>query len=226
MDWAALILSFKLSLWTLALLMPLGVLLGRWLAWSEFKGRTLVQAILALPLVLPPTVLGFYLLSLFSQSSTTGAWYQSITGKSLAFSFEGLLIASIIFNLPFAVQPLKRAFEQIGRDVQDAAACCGLNKWQQFMTIELPLIWPGLLGAAVLVFAHTLGEFGVVLMVGGNIPEETRTVAISIYDSVQAFDNHSAAIMSAALLVISLLAITAVYFLSDKSDRFGNQPNT
>ncbi len=226
MDWAALILSFKLSLWTLALLMPLGVLLGRWLAWSEFKGRTLVQAILALPLVLPPTVLGFYLLSLFSQSSTTGAWYQSITGKSLAFSFEGLLIASIIFNLPFAVQPLKRAFEQIGRDVQDAAACCGLNKWQQFMTIELPLIWPGLLGAAVLVFAHTLGEFGVVLMVGGNIPEETRTVAISIYDSVQAFDNHSAAIMSAALLVISLLAITAVYFLSDKSDRLGNQPNT
>ena len=203
--------------------MPLGVLLGRWLAWSEFKGRTLLQAVLALPLVLPPTVLGFYLLSIFSQSSTTGEWYQSITGKSLAFSFEGLLIASVIFNLPFAVQPLKRAFEQIGRDVQDAAACCGLNRWQQFTTIELPLIWPGLLGAAVLVFAHTLGEFGVVLMVGGNIPNETRTVAISIYDSVQAFDNHSAAIMSAVLLVISLLAITSVYFLSDKSDRLSVQ---
>lgn len=223
MDWAALLLSFKLSLWTLLLLMPLGVLLGRWLAWSEFKGRTLLQAVLALPLVLPPTVLGFYLLSIFSQSSPTGAWYQSVTGKTLAFSFEGLLIASVIFNLPFAVQPLKRAFEQIGRDVQDAAACCGLNRWQQFITIELPLVWPGLLGAAVLVFAHTLGEFGVVLMVGGNIPTETRTVAISIYDSVQAFDNHSAAIMSAVLLVISLLAITAVYFLSDKSDRTGDQ---
>ena len=223
MDWTALILSFKLSLWTLVLLMPLGLLLGRWLAWSEFKGRTLLQAVLALPLVLPPTVLGFYLLLIFSQSSATGAWYQSLTGQSLAFSFEGLLIASVIFNLPFAVQPLKRAFEQIGRDVQDAAACCGLNRWQQFFTIELPLVWPGLLGAAVLVFAHTLGEFGVVLMVGGNIPAETRTVAISIYDSVQAFDNHSAAIMSAVLLVISLLAISAVYLLSEKSDRIGDQ---
>ena len=223
MDWTALILSFKLSLWTLVLLMPLGLLLGRWLAWSEFKGRTLLQAVLALPLVLPPTVLGFYLLLIFSQSSATGAWYQSLTGQSLAFSFEGLLIASVIFNLPFAVQPLKRAFEQIGRDVQDAAACCGLNRWQQFFTIELPLVWPGLLGAAVLVFAHTLGEFGVVLMVGGNIPAETRTVAISIYDSVQAFDNHSAAIMSAVLLVISLLAISAVYLLSEKSYRIGDQ---
>lgn len=223
MDWPALLLSFKLSLWTLLLLMPLGVLLGRWLAWSEFKGRTLLQAVLALPLVLPPTVLGFYLLSIFSQSSATGAWYQSITGQSLAFSFEGLLIASVIFNLPFAVQPLKRAFEQIGQEVRDAAACCGLNRWQQFFSIELPLVWPGLIGAAVLVFAHTLGEFGVVLMVGGNIPSETRTVAISIYDSVQAFDNHSAAIMSSVLLVISLLAITAVYMLSDKSERIGDQ---
>lgn len=174
---------------------------------------------LALPLVLPPTVLGFYLLSLFSQSSITGSWYQSLTGKSLAFSFEGLLIASIIFNLPFAVQPLKRAFEHIGRDIQDASACCGLSRWQQFFSIELPLIWPGLLGAAVLVFAHTLGEFGVVLMVGGNIPDETRTVAISIYDSAQAFDNHSASIMAAMLLVISLTAIAAVYYLSEKSDR-------
>lgn len=217
MDWSALLLSFKLSVWTLVLLMPLGVLLGRWLAHSEFKGSTMLQAVLALPLVLPPTVLGFYLLSIFSQSSTTGGWYHSLTGKSLAFSFEGLLIASIIFNLPFAVQPLKRAFEQIGRDVQDAAACCGLNRWQQFFSIELPLIWPGLLGASVLVFAHTLGEFGVVLMVGGNIPSETRTIAISIYDSVQAFDNNSAAIMSAVLLVISLGAIASVYYLSEKA---------
>ena len=219
MDWSALTLSLKLSLWTLLLLMPLGVLLGRWLAMTDFAGRTFIQALLALPLVLPPTVLGYYLLAIFSQSSTTGAWYQSLTGKSLAFSFEGLLIASVIFNLPFAIQPLKRAFEQIGRDVLDAAACCGLNRWQQFFSIELPLIWPGLLGAAVLVFAHTLGEFGVVLMVGGNIPDETRTIAISIYDSVQAFDNHSAAVMSAALLVISMLSIAAVYYLSERSDK-------
>lgn len=218
MDWPSLVLSFKLSICTLVILMPMGILLGRWLAWNEFKGSTLLQAVLALPLVLPPTVLGFYLLSLFSQTSASGAWYQSLTGKSLAFSFEGLLIASIIFNLPFAIQPLKRAFEQIGRDVQDAAACCGLNRWQQFVSIELPLIWPGLLGASVLVFAHTLGEFGVVLMVGGNIPGETRTVAISIYDSVQAFDNHSAAIMSSVLLLISLAAIALVYCLSERSE--------
>ncbi len=224
MDWSALLLSFKLAVWTLLLLMPLGMVLGRWLAWSTFKGRTLVQAILALPLVLPPTVLGFYLLSMFSQSSTTGAWYQSLTGKSLAFSFEGLLLASIIFNLPFAVQPLKHAFEQIGRDVQDAASCCGLNRWQQFVSIELPLVWPGLLGSTVLVFAHTLGEFGVVLMVGGNIPDETRTIAISIYDSVQAFDNQSAAIMSAVLLIISLLAIGAVYYLSDRTEAASARP--
>ena len=122
------------------------------------------------------------------------------------------------------MQPLKRAFEQIGRNVQDAAACCGLNRRQQFFSIELPLIWPGLLGAAVLIFAHTLGEFGVVLMVGGNIPEETRTIAISIYDSVQAFDNRAAAIMSATLLVISLLAITTVYYLSEKSDNAYRNP--
>ena len=113
------------------------------------------------------------------------------------------------------------AFEQIGRDVQDAAACCGLNRRQQFLSIEMPLVWPGLLGAAVLVFAHTLGEFGVVLMVGGNIPDETRTIAISIYDSVQAFDNQSAAIMSALLLVVSLLAISAVYYLSDRTEPSG-----
>ena len=221
MDWSALFLSLKLSLWTLVFLMPLGLFLGRWLAWSDFPGRTLVQALLALPLVIPPTVLGFYLLSVFNQTSSIGAWYKSLTGHSLAFSFEGLLLASVIFNLPFAVQPIMMAFEQIGRDVQDAAACCGLNRRQQFLSIEMPLVWPGLLGAAVLVFAHTLCEFGVVLMVGGNIPDETRTIAISIYDSVQAFDNQSAAIMSALLLVVSLLAISAVYYLSDRTEPSG-----
>lgn len=215
MDWSALQLSFKLALWTLVLLLPLGLILGRWLAWSNVRGHALIQAILALPLVLPPTVLGFYLLSIFSTSSTIGGYYQQLFGQSLAFSFEGLLIASVVFNIPFAVQPVQRAFETIGRDIRDAAACCGLSRWQQFKTIELPLVWPGILGAAVLVFAHTLGEFGVVLMVGGNIPDETRTIAISIYDSVQSFDNNAASIMSAVLLLISVCAIAMVFYLSD-----------
>lgn len=221
MDWSALNLSFRLAFWTLVLLLPLGLLLGRWLAWSQVKGRSFIQALLALPLVLPPTVLGFYLLSVFSVSSTTGGFYQQLFGSSLAFSFEGLLIASLIFNIPFAVQPIQRAFETISRDVRDAAACCGLSRWQQFRIIEFPLIWPGILGAAVLVFAHTLGEFGVVLMVGGNIPDETRTIAISIYDSVQSFDNKSASIMSAALLLISLCAISLVFYLSGGKKRNG-----
>lgn len=221
MDWAALTLSFKLSLWTLVIILPVGLLLGRWLAWNQSRSQPLIQAIIALPLVLPPTVLGFYLLSVFSSSSVPGAFYENLFGKSLAFSFEGLLLASLIFNIPFAVQPMQRAFETITRDVRDAAACCGLSRWQQFQTIELPLVSSGILSAAVLVFAHTLGEFGVVLMVGGSIPGETRTIAISIYDSVQAFDNQAAAVMSAVLLLISLLAITLVFALSGRQSRQG-----
>jgi len=210
MDWQALLLSLELAAYTLLLLLPVGLLLGRLIAWQKFRGHTLLQALLALPLVLPPTVLGFYLLLLFSSNSTLGSSYQQLFGGTLAFSFEGLLLASLLFNIPFAVQPLQRAYESISTDIRDAAACCGMTRWQQFRIVELPLVWPGILGAAVLVFAHTLGEFGVVLMVGGNIPGETRTVAISIYDSVQAFDNRAAAVMSTVLLVISVLAIMLV----------------
>lgn len=214
MDWPALQLSLELSLWTLLLLLPVSIFIGRWLATSRFRGHSLLQGLLALPLVLPPTVLGFYLLSVFSVNSGPGALYQSLFGKSLAFSFEGLLLASVIFNIPFAIQPIQRAFESIPRDIYDAAACCGLTRTQQIITIELPQVWPGILSAAVLVFAHTLGEFGVVLMVGGNIPEETRTIAIAIYDSVQSFDNKAAASMSAVLLLISLCAVTSVFSLA------------
>ena len=216
MDWPSLILSLQLAVGTLVILMPLGMFLGRWLAWRQFKGKPWVQALFALPLVLPPTVLGFFLLYLFRNASAAGKLYHSIVGQSLAFSFEGLLIASVIFNLPFAIQPVQRAFESLSTDIRDAAKCSGLSATQQFFTIELPLVWPGILGASVLVFAHTLGEFGVVLMVGGNIPEETRTIAISIYDNVQAFDNRAAAIMSFVLLAISMVAIALVYSMSGK----------
>jgi molybdate transport system permease protein len=168
-------------------------------------------------LVLPPTVLGYYLLVAMGGASPLGQLYESVFDRSLVFSFEGLLVASVIFNIPFAIQPMQRGFEAIAPEVRDAAACCGLSRWRTLWRIELPLAWQGVLSAAVLTFAHTLGEFGVVLMVGGNIPGETKTIAISIYDRVQAFDTAGAGLMSASLLLISLLAIGAAYFTSSRN---------
>lgn len=214
MDWRAFALSLELAFWTIIILFPAGVFLGRVLAWHRFRGKPLVEAALALPLVLPPTVLGFYLLMAFGAGSPLGQWYQALSGRTLVFSFEGLLLASVIFNLPFAIQPMQRAFEAIAPEVRDAAACCGLSRVRILWRIELPLAWPGVLSGLVLTFAHTLGEFGVVLMVGGSIPGETRTIAISIYDSVQGFDTASAGIMSATLLLTSLVAIATTYWSS------------
>ena len=214
MDWQALTLSLKLATWTVTILLPAGIAIARALAWRRFAGRRLLEAALALPLVLPPTVLGFYLLAAFGTRSALGRVFESIAGHPLAFSFAGLLAASLIFNLPFAVQPMQRAFEAIPADVRPAAACCGMSPWRIFAEIELPLAWPGVLSALVLTFAHTLGEFGVVLMVGGNIPGETRTIAIAIYDRVQAFDTGAAGLMAAVLLVLSLIAIAIAYSTS------------
>jgi len=216
MDWAALTLSLQLAFATTLILLPLAVLLARPLAWRAFRGKSLVEALVALPLVLPPTVLGFYLLVAFGDASVLGRAYQALTGRALVFTFDGLLLASIVFNLPFAVQPVQRAFDAIPREVREAAWCCGLSRWQALWKVELPLAWPGLLSAIVLTFAHTLGEFGVVLMVGGNIANETRTVAIAIYDRVQAFDDHGAAVMSATLVAFSFAAIAAINLLGRK----------
>jgi molybdate transport system permease protein len=216
MDWDALELSLRLACWTIVILLPAGILVARMLAWRRFRGKPLVEALFALPLVLPPTVLGYYLLVAMGGASPVGELYQSITGRQLVFSFGGLLVASIVFNLPFAIQPMQRAFESISHEVRDAAACCGLTRWRTLWRIELPLAWPGIVSALVLTFAHTLGEFGVVLMVGGNIPGETRTIAVSIYDRVQAFDDAAAAVMSATLLVICLVAIGATYFTGSR----------
>ncbi|MCM5569304.1 molybdate ABC transporter permease subunit [Burkholderiaceae bacterium FT117] len=211
MDWVALKLSLWLAFWTLVVLLPIGLLLGRWLAVSRFAGKGWIEALLALPLVLPPTVLGYYLLVGIGAESAPGALWESVFGKPLAFSFEGLVAASVLFNLPFAVQPMQRGFEAIPRQVREAAACCGLTWWRALCRIELPLAWPGILTALVMTFAHTLGEFGIVLMVGGNIPGETQTIAIAIYDRVQGFDDAAAARMSATLLAISLAAIAVSY---------------
>jgi molybdate transport system permease protein len=219
MDYAALRLSLELALLTVAILVPVGIAAGRWLAVRQFAGRPFVEALFALPLVLPPTVLGYYLLVALGGASPLGRWYEALTGHPLVFTFDGLLVASVIFNLPFAVQPLQRAFEAIPEDLRHAAACCGLTGWQSLWRIELPLAWSGLLSAAVLTFAHTLGEFGVVLMVGGNIPGETKTIAIAIYDRVQAFDMAGAGLMSALLLALSIAAIASTYWTSSRHRR-------
>ena len=219
MDWQALQLSLLLGACTAALLLPFAIVVSRWLALRRFHGRNLAQAVLALPLILPPTVLGYYLLELLGNQSVVGIIFTAVFNDSLVFSFQGLLLASVVFNIPFAVQPIQRAFETIPQDIREAAWCCGLSDWQTFWKIELPLAWPGVLSALVLTIAHTLGEFGVVLMVGGNIPGETRTIAIAIYDRVQAFDNQSAGTMSAILLLISMAAIALIYTFNDRLDR-------
>ena len=214
MDWTAFALSLKLALWTCVLILPLAILLARWLAWSRFRGKSLIEALVMLPLVLPPTVLGFYLLVGFSPESGLGAALKAVIGEPLAFTFAGILVASIIINLPFAVQPIQRAFEAIAPNVREAAFVSGLSPLETMRRVELPLAWPGIVSAIALVIAHTLGEFGVILMIGGSIPGETRVMSISIYDSVQAFRAGDAAVMSAALLAFSLVAIALVHVLA------------
>ncbi len=219
MDWTALELSLRLAFWTVVILLPVSILLGRFLAFRQFRGKPLIEALVMLPLVLPPTVLGFYLLVTLGRNSPIGQAWAGLFGQQLVFSFQGLVVASILFNLPFAVLPAQRGFQAIGKDLREAAACCGMSPWRALWRVELPLAWPGVLTAMVLTFAHTLGEFGIVLMVGGSIPGETRTIAIAIYDRVQAFDDASAATMSAVLVTISLLTIAATFLLSARIGR-------
>ena len=201
-DLEATLLSFKLALWTNAILLPFGVLFAHQIIQLN-KSKPWIEGLIALPLVLPPTVLGYFFLVGFSG--------KTIFGIPLVFSFAGILIASLIVNLPFAIQPIQRAFEAIHPDILEAAQVSGLTGWQMFRLIQLPLAWRGIISAAVITFAHTLGEFGVVLMVGGAIPGETKTVSISIYDKVQGFDAAGAGLLSLLLLLISLCAIAFSY---------------
>jgi molybdate transport system permease protein len=219
MDWTALWLSMRLAAWTVVILLPVSILMGRYLAYGQFRAKGLVEALVMLPLVLPPTVFGFYLLVAFGRNSPVGAFWQQTFGHQLVFSFEGLVVASVIFNLPFAIQPAQRGFEAIATEVREAAACCGLSPLRSLWKVELPLAWPGLMTAMVLTFAHTLGEFGIVLMVGGSIPGETKTIAISIYDKVQGFDDRGAGIMSAVLVAFSLFTIAVTFALSARVGR-------
>ena len=219
MDWQALNISLSLAALSALILTPVGVIAARYLAWKQTRGRSVTQALIALPLVLPPTVLGLFLLLAFSDYLATGLLFAKLGGQPLVFSFEGILAASLIFNIPFIVQPMQRGFETIPRSLREAAWCSGLSAWQTFWKVELPLAWPGVAAAIVLTMAHTMGEFGVVLMVGGNLAGETRTLSIAIYDQTQALDIRGAALMSALLVMSSFAATILIYTLTGRLER-------
>jgi molybdate transport system permease protein len=213
MDWSALWLTARLALVTSCVLLLIGVPLAWWLATTQWRGRIFVESLVALPLVLPPTVIGFYVLVGLGPKSPVGRWIEVVVGHPLPFSFAGLVVASVLYSLPFAVQPFTTGFRAIDRALLEAAASVGATRLRTFVRIAIPLAWPGLLSGVVLSFAHTLGEFGVVLMVGGNIPGVTRTVSVSIYDAVQSLDYVSAGRTSVVLLVISFLILSITYAL-------------
>lgn len=216
MNWIAIWVTFKLASLTAAALLVIGLPIAYWLAYSTWRWKFVVESIVALPLVLPPTVLGFYILIAIGPRSPIGQFYTDLVGHPLPFTFEGLLLASILYSLPFAVQPFATAFEQVDRKLIEASWTLGLSKVRTFFRLILPLSTAGLITGAVLSFAHTLGEFGVVLMVGGNIEGVTRTVSIDIYDEVQALNYAGAAKTAAFLLAISYLVLLLVYAMNRK----------
>jgi len=213
MDWQAIWLSVRLSVSTTAILLGLGTPLAAWLAFSRWRWKFLVEAVVALPLVLPPTVLGFYVLLAIGPRSPVGALYGKLTGGMLPFSFQGLLLASVLYSLPFAVQPVAASFAGVDRGLVEASWCLGVSRFATFRRVVVPLSLRGIATGAILSFAHTMGEFGVVLMVGGNIAGVTRTVSISIYDQVQALDYTAATQTSLFLLGLSftVLALTSAF---------------
>ena len=210
-DLLALWVTLKLATVTLMVLLAIGIPLAWWLATSRWRYKYIVEALVALPLVLPPTVLGFYLLLLLSPGGALGQLAQLLGSSGWAFTFTGLVIGSVVYSLPFVVQPLQDSFAAIGRRPFEVAASLGAGPWDRFRTIALPLAKPGLVTASVLGFAHTLGEFGVVLMVGGNIPGETQVVSIAIYDHVESLQYVNAHALSALLLGLSFVLLIYVY---------------
>jgi molybdate transport system permease protein len=216
MDWQAFWLTIRLAVLVSAILLIAGLPIAHWIAYSRWRWKFLVEALVAMPLVLPPTVLGFYVLLALGSRSPLGRWWQALTGHTLAFTFTGLVIGSILYSLPFAVQPFATAFALVDRRLLAASATLGASKLKTFFRVIVPLSLPGLITGVALSFAHTLGEFGVVLMVGGNIPGVTRSVSIDIYDKVQALDYASANQTSLVLLAASFAALCLVYGLNRK----------
>lgn len=213
MDWQAIGVSLRLAAWTTAILCVLGLPLAYWLAVSRWRGKFLLEAVVALPLVLPPTVLGFYLLVALGPHSPLGHAYERLTGGRLVFTFAGLLVASVLYTLPFAVRPFAVAFAAVDRRLIEASWCLGTSRLGTFVRVVLPLSWTGILTGIILSFAHTLGEFGVVLMVGGNQPGVTRTASVAIYDSQQALDYAAAGQTSLFLVGVAFLSLAVTYAL-------------
>jgi molybdate transport system permease protein len=216
MDWQAFWLTIRLAALVAAVLLALGLPIAYWIAYSRWRWKFLVEALVALPIVLPPTVLGFYVLVALGPRSPLGRSWQALTGHTLAFTFEGLLIGSIIYSLPFAVQPFAASFSSVDSKLMAASGTLGASKLRTCFRVVLPLSVPGVVTGVALSFAHTMGEFGVVLMVGGNIPGVTRTVSIDIYDQVQALNYTSANTTALLLLAISFAVLSLVYGLNRK----------
>ena len=216
MNWQALLTTLELASTTSIILIVIALPLGYWLEFSKWRWKFFVEAIVALPLVLPPTVLGFYVLVAMGPQSPFGRWYESIVGHGLPFTFEGLVVASVLYSFPFAVQPIAAAFGSVDRKFIEASWMLGVSNLGTFFRVIIPQSWAGLVTGLVLSFAHTLGEFGVVLMVGGNIPGVTRTLSIDIYDQVQAQNYSSAASTSVVLLLTSFLILSIVYGFNRK----------
>jgi molybdate transport system permease protein len=217
LDLAALRLSVALATLTTVALLAIGLPIAHWLTTTRARWKVLVEAVVALPLVLPPTVLGFYLLVAFGPRSPLGRGFVAATGHTLAFSFEGLLLASVLYSLPFAVQPFAAALARVDPQLVEASYTLGESRLQTFRRVTLPLALPGVIAGGVLTFAHTLGEFGVVLMVGGNLPGATRTLSISIYDSVEQLDYAAATASSLLLLGVSFAVLVLTYALQRRS---------
>jgi molybdate transport system permease protein len=212
-------LSVQLAFVTTVILLLVGAPLAWWLARTRTRLKPVAQAIVAMPIVLPPTVLGFYLLILLGPQGGIGSWWVSLTGSALTFSFTGLVIASCIYSLPFAVQPMQNAFEALPRQTLERAWTLGASRLDAFFSIAVPLSVRGLISGAVLAFAHTLGEFGVVLMVGGNIPGETRVVSIAIYDHVETLNYAAAHTLSLVLLAFAFVVLFAMFAINHRWSR-------
>ena len=213
-DLAALWITLRLAALTTLILLLIGTPLAWWLARTSWRYRVVLEAVVALPLVLPPTVLGFYLLLLLGPQGPVGAMMEALGGRPLTFTFAGLVVGSVLYSLPFAVQPLRDAFVAMGARPMEVAATLRASPWDRFLTVALPLARPGVLTAAVLSFAHTLGEFGVVLMIGGNIPGETKVLSIAIYDHVEALNYGRAHWLAGGLLLLSFMLLLVVYGLN------------
>ena len=214
MDWQAFLLTVRLATVVTAILVAAGLPLAYWIAFSRWRWKFLIEAVVALPIVLPPTVLGFYVLIALGQRSPFGRWWQSITGHTLAFTFSGLVIGSVLYSLPFAVQPFAASLSAVDSRLLAASSVLGVSKFQTFWRVMVPLSVSGLVTGVALSFAHTMGEFGVVLMVGGNIPGITRTLSINIFDQVQDLNYSAANTTALVLVVIAFVLLSLIYSLN------------